>query len=75
MQVKSRLPRSSNEGLQILKKSLSLISLLGVLILSGCASVKTPSVVASKPIESIEPPTVVSTPIAPPVIDRAHRAS
>ena len=68
MQVKSRLPRSSNEGLQILKKSLSLISLLGVLILSGCASVKTPSVVASKPIESIEPPTVVSTPIAPPVI-------
>ena len=68
MQVKSRLPRSSNEGLQILKKSLSLISLMGVLILSGCASVKTPSVVASKPIESIEPPTVVSTPIAPPVI-------
>jgi NTE family protein len=68
MQVKSRLPRSSNEGLQILKKSLSLISLVGVLILSGCASVKTPSVVASKPIESIEPPTVVSTPIAPPVI-------
>jgi len=68
MQVKSRLPRSSNEGLQILKKSLSLICLLGVLILSGCASVKTPSVVASKPIESIEPPTVVSTPIAPPVI-------
>ena len=68
MQVKSRLPRSSNEGLQILKKSLSLISLVGVLILSGCASVKTPSVVASKPIESIESPTVVSTPIAPPVI-------
>lgn len=68
MQVKSRPPRSSHKGLQILKKSLSLISLVGVLILSGCASVKTPSVVASKPIESIESPTVVSTPIAPPVI-------
>lgn len=68
MQVKLWPVHSSIEGLQILKKSQSLLILLGFLILSGCTSVKTPSIVATKPTESIESPTAVSTTIAPPLI-------
>ena len=68
MQVKLWPADSSRDGLLSFKKALCHLSLLGVLILSGCASVKSPDSGALKSSESVQSATAASTTIVTPVI-------
>jgi NTE family protein len=66
MQVKLWPADSSRDGLLSFKKALCHLSLLGVLILSGCASVKSPDTGALKSPESVQSATAASTTIVTP---------
>jgi NTE family protein len=68
MQVKLWPADSSRDGLLSFKKALCHLSLLSVLILSGCASVKSPDSGALKSSESVQSATAASTTIVTPVI-------
>ena len=65
MQVKSWPLGSNNVWQDLLKISVCRLSLIGVLVLTGCASVKPPETNVVKPPVSIETPVSVAKPAEP----------
>ena len=68
MQVKLWPLLPSRDGLRLFKLGLCRLSVVSALVLSGCASVKTPDTTVLKPPSSLESPTLGTVPAGPPVV-------
>ena len=68
MQVKLWPLLPSRDGLRLFKLCLFRLSVVSALVLSGCASVKTPDTSVSKSPPSLETPTIETVPTGPSVV-------